>query len=218
MSLNSASNLDEIYNVIANESKDKTGIICINFLIKYSTIEDLKEFIKEFDIQISEKNELTKLDYLKYICRYFYNIYRSNSQTQAFYSDILSYIGAIILKNERFKNILMMHDFLSKQELINVFSDWCADLGISVYNTSEISDYSLDLYFTKKKPILRTEAVFIRTGEEMNEDNYEKTLTLIENSTKISAWTVLVTTPLGAINIGLFRLIHQTLFSASLAS
>ena len=176
-------------------------------LINFSTIEDLKEFIKENRIQIAEKNELTKLDYLKYICRYFYNDYQSNSQTQALYSDVLSYMGAIILKNEKFKNILMMHDFLSKQELIDVFCDWCADLGISVFSTSEISDYSLDLYFTKKKPILRTEAVFVRTGEEMNDENYENTLKLIQESSKISAWTVFVTTPLGAFNIGLFKLI-----------
>jgi hypothetical protein len=47
----------------------------------------------------------------------------------------------------------------------------------------------------------------VRTGKEMNKENYEKTLNNIENSSKIAAWTVFVTTPLGAYKVGLFKLI-----------
>jgi len=202
-----STNLDEIYNIVVNESKDKTSIICLNCILKYVTLEDLREITKDYEIQIFDESEMTKFDYLKYICHYFYNKYHDNSQNKVLYSNSLTYIGEMIVRNEKFYIAFKMHDFLSKQEVIEVFADWCADLGISVFNTSEISDYSLDLYFTKRKPILRTEAVFVRTGDEMNEDNYEKTLTLIKNSTKISAWTVFVTTPLGALNIGLFKLI-----------
>ncbi len=202
-----ASNLDEIYKSIVNDSKDKTGIVCLNCLFKYITIEDLQDFAKEHEIHIVKKSEMRKLDYFKYICHAFYNDYQSNSQTQALYSNCLTYIGEMLFRNEKFFDIFKMHDFLSKQEIIEVFADWCADLGISVFNTSEISEYSLDLYFTKRKPRLRTEAVFLRTGEEMDEKNYEKTLEFIKNSKKISAWTVFVTTPLGAFNIGLYKLI-----------
>jgi hypothetical protein len=206
MSLNVPSNLDEIYQTIVNDSSDKTGIICLNYLVFYSTIEDLDNFTKKFGIQIADKSEMTKLNYFKYICRHFYHEYYSNAQNQTLYSNVLSYIGDKMLKNKNFDDILSMHDFIAKQELIDIFSDWCADLGISVFNTKEITDYELDLYFTKKKPVLRTEAVFVRTGEEMDEKNYEETLKLIQGSSKIAAWTVFVTTPFGAHKIGLFKL------------
>ena len=206
MSLNLPSNLSEIYQTIVNDSSDKIGIICLNYLVLYSTIEDLDNYTKDLGIQIAITSEMTKLNYFKYICRYFYHEYYSNSQIQAFYSNVLSYIGEMLLKDKNLNNILSMHDFITKQELIDVFSDWCADLGISVFNTKEIPDYRLDLYFTKKKPRLRTEAVFVRTGEEMDEKNYEETLKLIQESSKIAAWTVFLTTPFGAHKIGLFKL------------
>ncbi|TFG29051.1 MAG: hypothetical protein EU532_03985 [Promethearchaeota archaeon] len=207
MSLNPSSNLDEIYNTLVNGAKEKIGIICLNHLVNYCTIEDLKQVIKEYDIPLSQKNDMTQLDYFKYICRYFYNYYFSNSQNQALYSDVLSYIGTMLLKNENFQNVLKMHDFITKKEMINAFCDWCADLGISAFDTSEIPEFSLDLYFTKKTPRLRTEAVFIRIGDEMNKNNYEYTLKLIQQSSKIAAWTVFVATPYGVHKIGLFKLI-----------
>ena len=52
MSLDIASDLDDIYKSVVNDSKDKIGIICLNCLLKYSTLEDLKEFIKDHGIDI----------------------------------------------------------------------------------------------------------------------------------------------------------------------
>ena len=112
MSLDITSNLDDIYNTIVNDSKDKTGILCLNCLLKYTTLENLKEIIKDLGIHFAEKSGMTKLDYLKYICGALYNDFQSNSQTQALYSDRLTYIGEMILRNERFSYIFKMQDFL----------------------------------------------------------------------------------------------------------
>ncbi|TFG03460.1 MAG: hypothetical protein EU539_12205 [Promethearchaeota archaeon] len=207
MSSENDSNLDQVYNLIVNNLKDKVGIVDLNCIIIKSLIEDIKSFIKEEAIQIVETPEMNKLDYFKYICRYFYNQYNSDKQIRALYSDEISYIGDKMIRSKHFNNVLKINDFISKSELIDVFSDFCADLGISVFNTSEIKEYSLDLYFTKRKPILRTEAVFVRTGEEMTEENYKDTLKLISNASKVATWIVFCTTPLGATNVGLYRLI-----------
>jgi hypothetical protein len=56
-------------------------------------------------------------------------------------------------------------------------------------------------------PMLRTEAVFIRTGEELTEENYEHTFYLISEASKVALWTVFVTTPRGICNIGFERLL-----------
>jgi hypothetical protein len=201
------SNLNEIYDFLVSQAEDQIGIINLNSIIYFSTLEQLQEFLHDNGIQYVEKENMSKLEYFRYICRHFYNEFEGDSQIQSLHTNILSYIGDEILKNPDIRNVFEMHDFLSKQELINKFADWCADLGISVFSTAEISDFSLDLYFTKKTPFLRTESVVVRTGKEMNKENYEKTLNNIENSSKIAAWTVFVTTPLGAYKVGLFKLI-----------
>ncbi|MBY8988856.1 MAG: hypothetical protein KGD61_10410, partial [Candidatus Lokiarchaeota archaeon] len=73
-------------------------------------------------------------------------------------------------------------------------------------STAKIKDYSLDLFLIKKKPFLRTEAVFVRTGAEMTEENYKNTFYHINEASKLAIWTVFVTTPRGVCKIGYERL------------
>jgi hypothetical protein len=69
--------------------------------------------------------------------------------------------------------------------------------------------YSLDLYLTRKTPLLRTEAVIVRTGMELSDRNYSDVLQLLENASEIAVWRVFVTTPYGVLRIGLKRLIQD---------
>jgi hypothetical protein len=156
-----------------------------------------------------KEESLTKLELLDHISIHLFKKYQRNLDLQKKYKSPLTYIGDTIIHDEKLCDYLPRFDFISKQELIDVFADQGADWGISVYNTSEIKEYSLDLYLIKKKPLLRTEAVFVRTGAEMTEENYKNTFYLISEASKICLWTVFVTTPRSVSIIGLERLISD---------
>ncbi|MFX1379756.1 MAG: hypothetical protein ACFFA4_11765 [Promethearchaeota archaeon] len=201
----------EILNIILQENEGKIGVICLNCLIVRTRFKELENFIETNRIPITQTENLTKLDYLDYISMHFYDKYKNIPELKKIYPTCLAFIADMLFKDDRIKKYLSRFDFIAKHELIDVFADYCADLGIDVYNTSNIDDskYNLDLYLIKKKPLLRTEAVFVRTGPQMTEEDYKNTFYLLNEASKIAAWTVFVTTPRGVYKIGLGRLISD---------
>jgi hypothetical protein len=197
----------EILETIQKESEGKFGIICLNCLIVRSRFKEIFKFMERNDISIPEDDSLTKLELLDYISINMFKKFQQDPELQKKYKTPLTYIGNSIVNDNKLCDYLTRFDFISKQDLIDAFSDQGADWGINVYHTSEIKEYSLDLYLVKKKPMLRTEAVFIRTGEELTEENYEHTFYLISEASKVALWTVFVTTPKGVHNIGFERLV-----------
>jgi len=108
------------------------------------------------------------------------------------------------------KFYLYKNDFFAKQDLIDSFSDWCADLGITVYDARSVDDeYNIDLYLVRRTPLLRSETVFVRTGHEINQEKYEKVLELIKKSSQLATWNVFLTTPLAIYKIGLKKFIKD---------
>ncbi|MFW9877421.1 MAG: hypothetical protein ACFFG0_30395 [Candidatus Thorarchaeota archaeon] len=207
----SSQNPQEILEIILKENEGKIGIICLDCLIVRTRFKELENFIETDRIPIPQGQSLTKLDYLDFISLHFYNKYIHIAELQKIYPTCLAFISDMLFRDEKIKKYLSRFDFIAKSELIDVFADYCADMGIDVYDTSTIDDskYNLDLYLIKKKPLLRTEAVFVRTGPQMTEDEYKNTFYLINEASKIAAWIVFVTTPKGVYNIGLQRLISD---------
>jgi hypothetical protein len=201
----------EILDIILQENEGKFGIICLNCLVVRTRFKELENFIETDRIPIPQGEDLTKLDYLDYISIHFYEKYKKIEELQKVYPTCLAFIADMLFKDDKIKKYLSRFDFISKYELIDVFADYCADLGIDVYETSNLdeSKYKLDLYLMKRKPLLRTEAVFVRTGPQMTEEEYKNTFYLLNESSKIASWTVFVTTPRGVYNIGLERLISD---------
>ncbi|MFX0023246.1 MAG: hypothetical protein ACFE9S_13045 [Candidatus Hermodarchaeota archaeon] len=201
----------EILDIILQENTGKFGIICLNCLIVRTRFRELENFIETDRIPIPQGEELTKLDYLDYISIHFYEKYKKIADLQKIYPTCLAFIADMLFKDDKIKKYLSRFDFISKHELIDVFADYCADLGIDVYDTSNLdeSKYKLDLYLMKRKPLLRTEAVYVRTGPQMTEEEYKNTFYLLNESSKIASWTVFVTTPRGVYNIGLERLVSD---------
>jgi len=201
----------DILKLIFQENKGKIGVICLNCLIVRVRFKELENFMETNRISIPKIGDLTKLDYLDQISIHFYHKYKNISELQKIYTTCLNFIADMLFKDDKIKKYLSRFDFIAKHELIDVFADYCADLGIDVYDTSNIEEtkYKLDLYLMKKKPLLRTEAVFVRTGPQMTEEEYKNTFYLLNESSKIAAWTVFVTTPRGVFNVGLERLISD---------
>ncbi len=201
----------EILDIILQENMGKFGIICLNCLIVRTRFKELENFVETDRIFIPQGASLTKLDYLDYISIHFYEKYKKIAELQKVYPTCLAFIADMLFKDDKIKKYLSRFDFISKYELIDVFADYCADLGIDVYDTSNLdeSKHRLDLYLMKRKPLLRTEAVIVRTGPQMTEDEYKNTFYLLNEASKIASWTVFVTTPRGVYNIGLERLISD---------
>jgi hypothetical protein len=204
-----SNSLDEILELIRQEYEGKIGVLCLNCLIVRTRFKELEKFVKDNNVKIPKEKELTKLDYLDYISKHFYEKYNSIKEIREIYPNCLSFITDMLLKDKMIGNYLSRFDFISKYELIERFSDYCADLNISVFDSAAVDEsvYNLDLFLVKKTPRLRTEAVIVRTGTEMNEESYQKTFYLLNESSKISHWSILVTTPRGMHNIGFHRLI-----------
>jgi len=202
---------EDILDIILQENKGKFGLICLNCLIVRSRFKELENFVETDRIPIPQGEDLTKLDYLDHISIHFYKKYKDIAELQKLYPTCLAFIADMLFKDDKIKKYLSRFDFIAKHELIDVFADYCADLGIDVYDTSNIDEtkYKIDLYLAKKKPLLRTEAVFVRTGPQMTEEEYKNTFYLLNEASKIATWTVFVTTPRGVYNIGLERLISD---------
>ena len=199
---------DEIMDQIYKEFKGKTGLFCLNCLFMRSTFQVLNEFAEINKVAINETTK-TKTGYLKEMIVHFQNVFNNIQDFQNNFSSSVDLMGDLMLKNEEIGKLLPEFDFIAKQELVDIFADYCADLKISVFNTVGIPEYSLDLYLTKKTPRLRTEAVFVRTAAELDEADYEKTLELIQKSSEIAIWTVFVTTPAGVYKVGFDRIISD---------
>jgi len=207
----SSQNPEEILETILKENKGKFGIICLNCLIVRTRFKELENFIDTYRIKVPKEKDLTKLEYLDHISIHFYNKYKDIDELKKVYPTCLDFIADMLFKDDKIRKYLSRFDFIAKYELIDIFADYCADMGISVYDTSTIDEtkYNLDLYLIKKKPLLRTEAVIVRTGSNMNEKEYNNTFYLLNEASRVASWIVFVTTPRGVYNIGLERLISD---------
>lgn len=200
---------DKLYNEIKEDDQDRFGVICLSCLIHMCKIEELRTFAKNNDILLSIDTKTDPMEFLKDFTYHFKQKFDEDESLKNKYRNAVDYIGHILLQDSEIKKYASEFDFISKRELSDKFADFCADLEIAVYDSSEISDYNLDLYLTRRTPLLRTEAVFVRTGVELTEEKYEELLDLIEKASKVATWTVFVTTPYGIHRTGLERMIED---------
>ncbi|MHA1669800.1 MAG: hypothetical protein ACTSV5_04385 [Promethearchaeota archaeon] len=190
-------------------SKSKYGLISINYLLINCRMEDLLTFIKNYGISLPNETVLTRLEYIKIIALHLTNMYYI-SDIQNKYENPLEYVGYALLKEGMFSKYLINLDFIVKQDLIDTFADLYADLGVTVYNTSNDSiTPKMDMYSVMKKSTLRTEAIFALTGFDMDDKTYLETKNLIEKTRSVANGSVFVTTPIGALKIGLNKLRHD---------
>ena len=196
---------ENIISHLKEKSERKVGLICLNYLLISCKIDDLYDFSRRYGIKIPEKDFITRLEFIKIIMMHLTKMYYS-SDLQTKFDNPLDYIGQTLIKDFNIKKNLSDLDFIVKQDLIEVFADFCADLGTTVYNTN-LSSFGpkMDMYLAKKK----TEAVFTMTGLDINANSYSQVKSLIEEAKKVANWTTFVTTPIGALKTGVRKLIYE---------
>lgn len=200
---------DKLFEELKDEYQDRFGIICLSCLINMCKVGELRRFSEENDILLSIDTKDDQKEFLKDFLYRYKEKYEGDESLKSQFTNSIEYMGHNLLEDSSIRKHLSEFDFISKRELSDKFADFCADLEIAVYDSSEISDYNLDLYLTRRTPLLRTEAVFVRTGVELTEEEYQELLELIEKSSEVATWTVFVTTPFGIFNIGLDRIIQD---------
>ncbi|MGV9172667.1 MAG: hypothetical protein ACOC44_11075 [Promethearchaeia archaeon] len=200
--------LEKIYKKYIEESTENFGIICLNLIIHQCTLEDLQKFAEKHQITLHFKPE-SKWDYFKEFAYHSHIKLKRDRTLRKEYLNSLNYLGYMLIDDEKIRHYVESLDFFAKQELIDAFSDFCADLGISVYGLPEENEYDLDLYLIRRTPLLRTESTIVRTGAELSEEAYERSLEILENAAEIGTWLVYVTTPLGVARIGFDKIIED---------
>ena len=217
--------LDHLVKIIMKDASKKTGMICLNCVLNYNSVENLKNYTNSIkDINSTESTnsaespneEIQSKEQLIYgIYNHLYYTYRASQTLQDKFGSITHYIGDRIFHNKHHLDFLEIYDFIAKQDLIEVFSDYCADIGINTFDMTSIkgNKSNVDLFLSKKlgRDLFKTktEVVFIRTGHELEENYNEELLNQIRTASKCAFWTVFVTTSYGACAVGYDKLVKD---------
>ena len=196
---------DKVIPFLKDKSDRKFGLISINFLLINSKMDDLVKFAKKYGIK-TPNSFITRMELLKLIAIHLIEMYYSTN-IQKKYNDPLEYIGYALINENSLKTRLNEFDFIVKQDLMDVFADFSADMGITVYSLPNSIRPKMDMYLAQRKSSLKTDSVFAMTGFETNAKSYLETKNLIEKSQSVANHSIFITTPVGALKIGLRKLI-----------
>ncbi len=200
---------DNVIKYLIDKSKSKYGLFSINYILINCKIKELLEFMADYGLNAPDKAFVSRLEYIKLILAHLTNIYTSTDWQKRF-DNPLEYCGYAVINSKRFNKYLYNLDFIAKQDLIETFADHCADLEITVHNTTYDSiTPEMDMYLTIKKSKVKTASVFVMNGVNVNDKSYAETKKSIKEAAKVSSWNIFVTTPVGVLKIGLKNLISD---------
>lgn len=119
----------------------------------------------------------------------------------------MAHVGAKVFEAAEGHLLASDFDFPTKQELVEAFADWCADLGITVFDARR-SGADIDLYLTKKATFASlSEVAIVRTGRELEVGGLSEFLESSRAVAKLADWLVWVTSPAGVLVVGLDDLV-----------
>lgn len=201
--------LEDIVHKMSAKNSFRYHYISVDEVLFRSRIEDLLHLCQKKGIILSVDEKKVKQKIIFKILHFYYNRYQSEREIQSSYLDSIHFLGEDLLNLLPIITNEFLFDFASKTELVQVFADYCADLGINVYRVLDDQIYNLDAYLIKKTKgvFITTESVIVRTGFELKIEDYKKILSSLARSTLISEWKVFVTTPIGAYAIGMDNLL-----------
>lgn len=196
---------DKIVSFLKEKSERHVGLISINYFLITSKMDDLIKFAKKYGIRLPDKF-ITRMELLKLLSVHLTAMFYS-TDLQKKYNDPLECLGYAFLNEKSVKEHLAELDFIVKQDLMDVFADFCADQGTTVYSLTDLIRPKMDMYLAKRKSSLKTDSVFAMTGFEINAKSYLETKNLIEKAQSVANHSVFITTPVGVLKIGLKKLI-----------
>ncbi len=211
--------LNELWTTYTEARKKLKGLCNIDPLFSSLPVDHLQKIVKSFPLPISaeitKNQDVSREQILTAILDAALSKYEDDKQIRKKYQDPLTFLGSLLisaLKKLKDWEISLvfetLYDFLSKQELINIFADYCADLGITVSDARHIEEHSIDLYLTKRDPFLTTEVTLVLLGVELAEITEVELRTKLNDMQTLADWKLIVTTPYGVMNYGYSALIE----------
>ncbi len=204
------SKLKSIIEKYEKENPEPFSLISLNYILFYSPLEELIQFSIENAIKKVGENT-TRNEVVYRILDHFRVEYNKKDPFKAKYPNLVSYLGNFLYNGIPYVKEMKCFDFISKIELLNIFADFCSDLNIYVYKTEKKKEEDIDLFLTKKTKgvVTTTESVFVLNGDEVEALFDEDLFDSIQESKKITDWTVFCTTPQGCQKIGFNRMVNQ---------
>ncbi len=196
--------LEQILETYEKYNTSRYSLVSLNEIFLNVSIAELTSLCKLHGIPTPSQTENEKMEIIINVLTFFFEKYQNSNDSPLSTANPLEYLGTILSQHLEKTISPFMYDFPAKTELLNVFADFCADIGITVYHTNNSPEYRTDLFLTKKSNAIFTvtESVFARTGSEINIDNYEQLLGDIARSSLIAEWKVFITTPAAVLKIG----------------
>jgi len=127
MNSENLSDAEEILKIIRRDGVGKLGILCLNCLLVRARFLEIYAFMEGHNIPLPANQKLSKLELLDYISVFFYKQYQKSPTLHKQFKTPIGYIGNFILNDDVLSDYLTRFDFISKQELIDAFADYCAD-------------------------------------------------------------------------------------------
>ncbi|MFX1296604.1 MAG: hypothetical protein ACFFD2_17325 [Promethearchaeota archaeon] len=187
-----------------NDLKGTHGLFDPFQIIDTLNIEDIKYLVRK--LSKSTQSEL-KEDLLFKIFKAVQNYFYSSYDFQKNYGYPINFLGYVLFYDPILLKYFEKFDFISIHEMMAIFADFCADTEINVYDSRIKNQFPWDLSLLEKDTG-KTGVTFFLRGHEIL-DKYAKLILQIKSATEYCDWIYVVTTPLGAIKIGLDKLIED---------
>ncbi|MHA1611824.1 MAG: hypothetical protein ACTSYU_07210 [Promethearchaeota archaeon] len=201
--------LREIMEVYHHENKARYGVFSLNHVLFHSPMAFLEKIYQTYVIPSVLNDASSREDHVEEILRFFSRNFTQDKTLQQKFRDSTCYLGKSLFSLVKSSDLFLDYDFFAKTDLINVFADYAADLGINTYDSRRIDSYEFDLYLIKKTKgvFVTTESVIVRTLYDVQHESYEDLIAKIARSTMVAEWKLFVTTPAAALYLGLDTLI-----------
>jgi len=189
------------------ENPESGGFLCIDDIFNLNSAENLAQFALEQEILGTDANQ-PKNNLIEAILSFYKTDPQIKRRIDKERPGVLHVLGEDLAKSKYIAWDLAYFDFVAQMDMFNVFADFCADLKINVFRPKPNSEYGLHLFLTKKDPLLKTEAVLLLTGHNV-EEQYRQIFFNLGRAGEISDWTILALSPLAVLRIGYSRLIED---------
>ena len=188
-----------------NDLKGNLGFFDPFQLIENISFRDIKYLLSKMNIAM-ESNSVEEMILAFY--EEIQAIFQNADDIRRKFDNPINYLGHFLYSDPKIAQYFEKFDFISKQELIEIFIDFCADTGINVYSISLNSSFPWDLYLTKKEKTNKNGIAVIVKGSEIL-GLYPKIIEKLRRGTECCNWSFLVTTPIGVLKVGLEKFIND---------
>ncbi|MFX0138888.1 MAG: hypothetical protein ACFFDN_34930 [Candidatus Hodarchaeota archaeon] len=182
----------------SSDKKGKMGLIDPFQLIENITTNDLRSILQELGItQFIE----TKEEVILHLYQTFHKNFEASEEIRSRYSNPIDYLGHILFNNPKLKQYFGRFDVISLHELVEIFANFSADSGYTVYDLTD-DRFPGDLFINVEH---KNEIAVLLSGHEIV-DKYENLLVHLIEGAKYTDRIVFITTALAILKKKWFKL------------